>query len=77
VAGEPVVLFQGRKPGQEHAPRFTLIARERERTFQHVAGRQHTELVTQLARAAAAVEHRDHGIEQQPRIVLEAAEEAG
>jgi hypothetical protein len=50
---------------------LALVARERQRALQHVAGRQHAELVAQLAGAAAAVEHRDHGVELQPRVVLQ------
>ena len=44
--------------------------------LQHVAGRQHAELVAQLAGDSAAVEHRDDGVEIEPGIVLETAEQA-
>ena len=62
--------------GEQHAPRFALVARERQRALQHVARRQHAELVAQLARTAAAVEHRHDGVDVQPGIGLEAAEQA-
>src|SRR6185436_217170 len=48
----------------------------RERAFQNVAWWQYAQLVTQLTRAAAAVEHGDDRIGVQPRVVLEAAEQA-
>ena len=73
---EPIVLLERRQPRQQHAPRLALVARQRQRALEHVAGRQHAELVAQLTRAAAAVEHRDHRVEAEPRVVLEAAEQA-
>ena len=57
-------------------PRFALVARQRERALQHVAGRQHAQLVAQLSRTAAAVEHRDDGVEVEPGIGLQPAEQA-
>ena len=77
VAPKPRVMFQGREPRQQHAARLALVPRERERAFQDVAGREHAQLVAQLTRASAAVEHRDDGVEMKPGIVLETAEEAG
>ena len=67
VAAEPRVL-ERRQPRQQHAPRLARVARERQRALEDVAGRQHAELVAQLPGAAAAVEHRDDGVEVQPRI---------
>src|SRR5262249_12509977 len=67
----------GRQPREQHAPRFPRVAGERERALENVAGRQHAELVTQLPRAAAAVEHRDDRVQVQPGIVLQAAEKTG
>ena len=64
VAGEPGVMLERRQARQEHAPRLAFVARQRQRALQHVAGRQHAELVAELARTAAAVEHRDHGVER-------------
>ena len=53
VPAQPFVL-ERRQPRQQHAPRFALVARERQRAAQHVAWRQHAQLVAQLPRAAAA-----------------------
>jgi len=63
VPAETRVLLERRQPRQQHPPRLALVARQRERALQHVARRQHAELVAELARAAAAVEHRHHGVE--------------
>ncbi len=68
VAGEAVVLLERRQPRQQDAARFAFVARQRERALQHVAGRQHAELIAQLARTAAAVEHGDDGVQLQPRV---------
>ena len=76
MPGQAVVLLERRQARQQHAARFALVARERERALQHVARRQHAELVAQLTGAAAAVEHRDDGVELQPGIGLEPAEQA-
>ena len=70
-------VLERRQPRQQHAPRLGLVARQRQRALQHVARRQHAELVAQHAAAAAAVEHRDHGVEPQPRVALQAAQQAG
>ena len=75
VAAELGVL-ERRQARQQHAPRFAGVARQRQRALQDVAGRQHAELVAQLSGAAAAVEHRDDGVEVQPRVLLQAAEQA-
>ena len=72
---EPRVL-EHRQPRQQHAPRLALVARQRERALQHVARRQHAQLVAQLPGAPAAVEHRDDGVDVQPRVRLQAAEQA-
>ena len=61
---------------QQDAPRLSLVASERQRAFQHVAGRKHAQLVAQLTRASAAVEHRDDGVETQPRVALQSSEQA-
>ena len=75
VPAQPRVL-EHRQPRQQHPPRLLLVPRERQRAFQHVARRQHPELVAQLPRAPAAVEHRHDGIQRQPRVGLEPAEQA-
>ena len=75
MAGQPVVLFEHGQAGEQHTPRLTFVARERQGALQHVARRQHAELVTQLTRAAPAVEHRDDGVDAQPGIALQAAKE--
>ena len=71
VAAEPRVL-EHRQPRQQHAPRLALVARQRQRALQHVARRQHAELVAQLPRAPAAVEHRHDGVQRQPGIASSA-----
>ena len=43
--------------------------------IQDVARREHAELVAQLPRAAAAVEHGDDGVELEPGIAFQTAEE--
>ncbi len=68
-------MLERRQPRQQHAARLTLVACERERALEHVARRQHAQLVTQLTRAAAAVEHGDDGVEGEPRIGLQSAEQ--
>ena len=68
VAAELGVL-ERRQPRQQHAARFARVARQRQRALQDVARRQHAELVAQLPGAAAAVEHRDDGVQVQPGIV--------
>ena len=70
-------MLERRQPREQHPARFALVARHRQRAAQHVARRQHAELVAQLTRAAAAVEHRDDGVQRQPGIGLESAEQAG
>src|SRR5581483_12188956 len=76
VAAEPRVL-ERRQAREQHATRFARVPRERQRALQDVAGRQHPQFVPELTRTAAAVEHRDDGVDLQPRIVLQAAEQAG
>ena len=75
VAAQPRVL-ERRQARQQDAPRFAFVARQRQRAAQHVAGRQHAQLVAQLARAAARVEHRHDGVHAQPWIAFQAAEQA-
>ena len=75
VAAEPRVL-ERRQPREQHAARLAFVARQRQRAPQHVAGRQHAELVAQLAGAAARVEHRHDGVEAQPGIAFQTAEQA-
>ena len=77
VPGEPIVLLERGQPGEQHAPRLAFVARQRQRALQHVARRQHAQLVTQLSRAAAAVEHRDDRIDAQPGVALQSAKQAG
>jgi hypothetical protein len=71
-----VMMLEHRQPRQQHAARLALVARERERALQHVARRQHAQLVAQLSGAAAAVEHRDDGVHLEPGIRLEPAQQA-
>lgn len=73
MAAQARVLERG-QARQEDRSGFALVARQRERTLEDVTGRQDAELIAQLAGAPAAVEHRDHGIHAQPRVVLQAAE---
>ena len=75
VARQPAVL-EHRQPRQQNRARLALVARQRQRALQHVARRQHAQLVAQLPRRPAAVEHGDDGVEIDPGIVLEAAEQA-
>ena len=70
-------VLERRQARQQDAPRLGFVARQRQRALEHVARRQHAELVAQHAAAAAAVEHRDDGVEPQPRVALEAAQQAG
>ena len=67
VPAEPRVL-ERRQARQQHPPRLALVARQRQRALEDVARRQHAEFVAQLARTAAAVEHRDDGVDVQPGI---------
>ena len=69
-------VLERRQPREQHAPRLARVARQRQRALEDVARRQHAQLVAQLARAAAAVEHRDDGVGVQPRIGLQSAEQA-
>jgi hypothetical protein len=66
----------GRQARQQHPPRLGFVAREGECAFQHVAGRQHAQLISQLPRAPATVEHCHDGVEPEPRICFQAAEKA-
>ena len=70
-------MLERRQTRQEHAACFPLVARHRQRAAQHVAGRQHTELVAELTGAAAAVEHGDDGVQREPGVGFESAEQAG
>ena len=63
-------------PGDVLKCALALARNEREGAFQDIAGRQHAELVAQLTRAAAAVEHGDDCVDAEPGIVLQAAEQA-
>ncbi len=49
VAGELVVL-QRRQAREQDAPRLGFVPRQRQRAFQHVARRQHAQLIAQDAR---------------------------
>ena len=48
---------------EQHAARLPLVAGQRERAPQHVARRQHAQLVAKLPRTPSAVEHRHHGVD--------------
>jgi len=48
VPAETLVLIERRQARQQHAARLPLVARERERTLEHIARRQHTQLVAKL-----------------------------
>src|SRR5438552_10854822 len=69
-------VLEHRQPSEEDAARLLRVARQRQRTCQDVAWRKHAELVAQHSRAAAAIEHRDDRVRMDPRIGLEAAEQA-
>ena len=56
-------VLERRQARQQHAPRLALVPRQRQRALEDVAGRQHAELVAELARAAAAVEHGDDRVQ--------------
>jgi hypothetical protein len=75
MAAQPILRIERRQSRQQHAARFAFVARQREGALQHVPGWQYAKLVAQLARAATAVEHGDHGVQLQPRIRLQAAEQ--
>jgi hypothetical protein len=77
VAAKTSVLLERRQAREKNAPRLAFVARQGEGAFQHVAGRQHAQLVAQLAGAAAAVEHGDDGVQPQPGVRLETAKQAG
>ena len=70
------VTAQHRQARQQHAPRLVLVRRQGQRALEHVARRQHAQLVAQLARTAAAVEHRHDRVDLQPRVALEPAQQA-
>ena len=70
-------MLQRGQPRQQDPAGFLLIARQRQRTFKHIARREHAELVSQLTRTATTIEHRDDGIDTQPGILLQPAEQAG
>ena len=63
VTAKTGVMFEGRQAREQDAARLAFVSCERQRAFQHIARRQHPQLVAQLAGAAAAVEHRHDGIE--------------
>ena len=54
MPGQPGVL-EGRQARQQHAAGFRLVAGEGQRTLEHVARRQHAQLVAELAGAARPV----------------------
>ena len=76
VAAQTSVL-QRRQPREQHAARLGLVARQGQRAAQHVAGRQDPDLVAELPRAAAAVERGDDGVDPDPGILLQPADQAG
>ena len=76
VTTEPGIV-ECRQTGQEQAASLGLVSGQGERALQHVARREHAELVAELTRAAAAVEHRDDRVHAHPGVLLEAAEQAG
>src|SRR5437667_9849453 len=69
-------MLERRQPRQQNPPRLARVARQGQRAFEDVARRQHTELVAELTRAAAAVEHGDDSVDAQPRIALQSAQKA-
>src|SRR5262249_22243760 len=75
VAAETSVFECGQTREQDAAS-LACISRQGQRAFEDVTGRQHAELVAQLPRTPATVEHRDDCVELQPGIVLESSEEA-
>src|SRR5690606_11860629 len=77
VPGQPTPALEHREPGQQDGAGLAFVARQRQRALQHVAGRQDAELVPQLARRSAAVEHRDDSVQIDPGVVLQAAEQTG
>jgi hypothetical protein len=76
VSGEAIVLFERRETGEQDAAGFAFVACQGESALQDVPGGQHAQFVAQLAGAAAAVEHGDDGVELQPGVGLQAAEQA-
>src|SRR5207245_10741886 len=68
-------VLQRRQAREQHPARFPRIAGERERTLENVAGRKDAELVAQLTRTAAAVEHGNDGVQAQPRVLLQPAQQ--
>ena len=77
AAGVPRQLAVARASAGARAGSCAPRARcgERQRALEHVARRQHAELVAQLPRRSAAVEHRDDGVQIDPGIALEPAEQ--
>src|SRR4029450_8354370 len=55
---------------------FAGIAGERECALEHIARRQHAELVTKDAGAAAAVKHGHDSVRLYPRVGFQSAEQA-
>jgi hypothetical protein len=70
-------MFERRQTRQQYSTRLAFVSRERQSASQDVTRRQHAKLVAQLSRAPAAVEHRDHGVEGQPGIRFETADQTG
>ena len=70
-------MLERRQARQQHPARLAFVARQRQRAAQHVARRQHAELVAELAGAAARIEHRHYGVETQPGVAFQTAEQAG
>ena len=75
VPGQTIVLLQRGQSRQQHVACFPFVARQRERALQHVARRQHAELIAKLTGTAAAVEHRHDSAQAQPWVALEAAKQ--
>ena len=65
----------GRRDSSSRRASRSLRAK-RQGALQHVARRQHAQLVAQLPRTAPAVEHGDDGVQVKPGILLQAAEHA-
>jgi hypothetical protein len=48
VAAQPIVRIECRHARQQDVAGFALVARQRKRALEHVAWRQHAELVAKL-----------------------------
>jgi hypothetical protein len=69
-------MLDGRQSRKQDASSLALVSRQRQRTSQDITRRQHAELIAELARTPSAVEHRDNGMEGQPRVAFQAAQQA-